>query len=394
MAIDTKALAPYQQFDDEQLNIIKKTVAASLNNEQFLLFIEVCKHYRLNPMAKQIYGFNDNKGRMVVQTSIDGFRLMAERTKLYGGQIGPEWCGPDGVWKDVWLEKEPPAAARIAIIRRDFDKPMWRTARYSSYAGTSPNWTKMPEVMIGKCAEALAFRATFPAEMGGIYTLEEMEQAADEMRMPSYAIQEVNEEAGEVMITKHQIAILQKLCEKLGKPMRHKTEEMTAEAAAKRIQELQEEVNSTPEPINQGQIVTIQKLCEKIGRQELPGISGLTREDAAQVIRDLNTELREHNAKASKPVQPVQQPATPKQETPVEAKQPSSKEAYEARRLSIYNRAKELRLFVVSDKATENIQAFLQYVVPIINATVTHMDQLTSSRLDAIEAYINAKDAA
>jgi phage recombination protein Bet len=394
MAVDSKALAPYQQFDNQQLDIIKKTVAASLNKDQFLLFIEVCKHYRLNPMARQIYGFNDNKGRMVVQTSIDGFRLMAERTKLYGGQIGPEWCGPDGVWKDVWLEKEPPAAARVGIIRRDFDKPMWGVARYSSYAGTSPNWSKMPEVMISKCAESLAFRKAFPAEMGGLYTSDEMEQAADEMRMPSYAIQEVEGEAAVVMITKHQIAILQKLCEKLNKPMYHKTEEMTAEEATKRIQELQEEVNSTPEPINQGQIVTIQKLCEKMERAELPGISELTREDAARVIRDLNDALRAHNAaKASKPAQPVQQPAAPKQEQP-EAKQPISKEAYEARRLAIYERTKELKLFVVSEKATENVQAFLKFVTPIINANVTSMEHLTPSRLDAIETYINAKDVA
>ncbi len=192
MADNIRALVPQQpQFDDQQLEIIRKTVAIGLRPEQFLLFIEVCKHYRLNPMARQIYGYQDGKGRMIVQTSIDGFRLMAERTGLYGGQIGPEWCGPDGVWKDVWLEKEPPAAARVGIIRRGFDKPIWGVARYSSYAGTTPIWAKASDVMLAKCAESLGFRKAFPAEMSGLYTSEEMEQAANDPVMHSYSIQEV-----------------------------------------------------------------------------------------------------------------------------------------------------------------------------------------------------------
>jgi phage recombination protein Bet len=189
-----RTLVPHQpQFDNQQLEIIRKTVAIGLKPEQFLLFIEVCKHYRLNPMARQIYAY-DNKGRMVVQTSIDGFRLMAERTGLYGGQIGPEWCGLDGVWKDVWLEKEPPAAARVGIIRRDFDKPIWGVARYTSYAGTTPIWSKAPDVMLAKCSESLAFRKAFPAEMSGIYTHEEMDQAQNEVMPATTVTMEQTEE--------------------------------------------------------------------------------------------------------------------------------------------------------------------------------------------------------
>lgn len=191
-----RVLVPQQQFDNQQLELIRKTVAKGTTPEQFMLFIEVCKHYRLNPMARQIYAVVRGS-QMTIQTSIDGFRLMAERTGLYGGQIGPQWCGEDGEWVDVWLKKEPPAAARVGIVRRDFDLPIWGIARYSSYVQPgSPTWTKMGDVMIAKCAESLGFRRAFPAEMSGLYTSEEMAQADNHEApaMASYSIQDVTDD--------------------------------------------------------------------------------------------------------------------------------------------------------------------------------------------------------
>jgi phage recombination protein Bet len=181
-------------FDNDQLAIIRNTVAKGTNPDQFKLFIEVCKYHGLSPFARQIYAVVRNskqsdgsyEKQMTIQTSIDGYRLLAERSGKYTGQIGPHWCGEDGEWKDVWLKNEPPAAARVGVLRKDFAQPTWGVAKYKSYAQNTPLWTKMPDTMLAKCAESLALRKAFPAEMSGIYTAEEMQQA-DSDSLPTVA---------------------------------------------------------------------------------------------------------------------------------------------------------------------------------------------------------------
>ena len=138
------------QFSHDQLKLVRDTVAKGTTPEQFNLFVEVCRLSGLNPFARQIYAVVRG-GQMSIQTSIDGYRLLAERSGKYAGQIGPQWCAEDGVWLDVWLADKAPAAARVGVLRKDFSQPVWGVAKYKSYAQQSPIWTKMPDLMLSKC---------------------------------------------------------------------------------------------------------------------------------------------------------------------------------------------------------------------------------------------------
>lgn len=166
------ATAPQFQWTREDLDALKATLSKDLTDSEFKVFIVAAQRLGLDPFAKQIYAWKDG-GKLVIQVSIDGMRLNAERSRKYRGQVGPFWCGPDGEWKDVWLSEKLPVACKVGIKRSDFEETMWGVARYAAYAKTNTVWNKLGDVMIAKVAESLGLRKTFPDTLSGVYIPEE-----------------------------------------------------------------------------------------------------------------------------------------------------------------------------------------------------------------------------
>jgi phage recombination protein Bet len=181
----TMALAPTAVHQIETagemksaLQIVKDALAPELTDGELTLFAMVAQRSGLDPFAKQIYAVK-RKGRVTFQTGIDGLRSVAERTGQFVRSDEPEYSPPCGC-------KQAPAGhpewARVIVYRRRegivVEQPA--TAYWHEYIpgdGQDFQWKKMPRLMLGKCAEALALRKAFPYVLTDIYTPEEMDQA-------------------------------------------------------------------------------------------------------------------------------------------------------------------------------------------------------------------------
>ena len=163
-------------WTETQLSALKTLGLSNASKGDLAFFFHQAQRTGLDPFARQIYMI-ERGGRFTIQTSIDGFRIIAQRSGKYRGQAGPYFCGEDGKWADVWLKNTPPLAAKVGVYADGWTEPLWAVAKWDSYAQASPIWKKMPDLMLAKCAESLALRKAFPNDLSGIYTDDEMNQA-------------------------------------------------------------------------------------------------------------------------------------------------------------------------------------------------------------------------
>jgi phage recombination protein Bet len=184
-----------QPFSRDKVELIKRTIAVGASDDELELFLYTAKRTGLDPLARQIYAIK-RSGKMTIQTAIDGYRLIADRT----GQL----AGISDYIFDTEEGKNPgKATVTVHKIVNGTAREFTASARWSEYSQpSSPMWQKMPYLMLGKCAEALALRKAFPADLSGIYTAEEMAQAdnervADASRLAYVAPKSFNPDAEE-----------------------------------------------------------------------------------------------------------------------------------------------------------------------------------------------------
>lgn len=171
---------------EQQAALAQIGIADAPRGDQLVL-LHMSQQLGLNPWSHEIYMIgrwdqSAGKKKWTIQIGIDGFRSKSEEHPQYAGVGDAEWCGEDGVWKDVWLSDQPPAAARFTVFRKDWDRPTRAVAHYREYVqyqkdGKTPTsmWSGKPAGQLAKCAEALARRRAFPRVLTGVFAPEELE---------------------------------------------------------------------------------------------------------------------------------------------------------------------------------------------------------------------------
>lgn len=158
---------------ETKTELIRRTVAAGASSDELELFFHQARRAGLDPLAKQIY-FVKRQGKGVIQVGIDGLRLIADRTGQYAGSDDAEFVGS--------TDRGYPASAKVTVYKMVQGQrcAFSATARWDEYFPGDQQgfqWKRMPHAMLAKCAEALALRKAFPADMSGLYVHEEMAQA-------------------------------------------------------------------------------------------------------------------------------------------------------------------------------------------------------------------------
>jgi phage recombination protein Bet len=184
-ALTTTKFAREVGWDRDQVDLIKRTVAQGASDDELRMFLYQAQRTGLDPLSRQIYcimRYADGKPRATIQTGIDGYRLAADRTGLYAGNDDYRFNDGQTEYEVLRGGNERPATATATVwkIVQGQRVAFSATTRWEEYYPGDKGgamWRKMPFLLLGKCAEALALRKAFPAELSGLYTDDEMAQA-------------------------------------------------------------------------------------------------------------------------------------------------------------------------------------------------------------------------
>jgi hypothetical protein len=108
------------RYSKDDRDLIRRTLCKDASEDEFQMFMRYAERTGLDPFARQIC-LVKRKGRCAIQVQIDGYRLIADRTKQNAGNDEPVFDGegelPNGrahplkatstVWKLVNGQRQP-----------------------------------------------------------------------------------------------------------------------------------------------------------------------------------------------------------------------------------------------------------------------------------------------
>lgn len=181
-------------------------IEAGWDPGQVLVYLMDCQRRGFDPWAKETYLMKYPGDKYISHIGIAGFRTKAEESREYKGVEGPLFSGDGVTWSEVWSEDDAvPRFVKAGIRRRKFGT-QWARISYLEFAPMRDKWVEgrkvgreftpmwlpasqggKPMVMSGKCAQAAAFRMTFPRRFDNFYEPAETEKLREDAHAESPA---------------------------------------------------------------------------------------------------------------------------------------------------------------------------------------------------------------
>jgi len=158
-------------FTEEQVAVVKNTVAKNTTNTELAYFLQVCKSVGLNPFLKEIWCYKDNKSNLLVFAGRDGFLKKAQESSQWNGITSSEVRENDKFEMDTPNAKVAHTTngkdrgkiiGAYAITRPkqvDFATLEW--ADFDTYNKKYNTWSTHPADMIKKVAETHTLKKAY-----------------------------------------------------------------------------------------------------------------------------------------------------------------------------------------------------------------------------------------
>lgn len=264
------AVLPHQaivNFNDEQIQLIKNTVAKGATNDELQMFLYLAKEYGLDPFKKEIWFMKYSSKDPIIMTSRDGYLKYAQNDPNFLGLISFPVKEGDTFEIDAanYTVVHKFGAKRGKLIgawaRLDMNgkKPFIAYVDFDEYNQNNQVWNKYSSAMIQKVAEVFVMKRGL--NISGMVTKEEMTMEEAENESCFTHAETVNEKKEQPVkrisnnnCSKAQQGLITKLFGDLGYPdniqeawladnfngKEHK-EDLTKTEASEAIKKLQEE---------------------------------------------------------------------------------------------------------------------------------------------------------
>lgn len=140
-----------------------------VTHAEVMVFMSIANEYRLNPLTKEIYAFN-NRGAIQPIVSIDGWLRIINSNPQYDGVEFDDKLGADGQI----------IAITCRIYRKDRSKPTEVTEYLAECAGISIPWKRWPIRMLRH--KALIQAARYAFGLSGIIDEDEADRIRSTMK--------------------------------------------------------------------------------------------------------------------------------------------------------------------------------------------------------------------